>query len=84
MATKNKAKDTRDPLTGRQREVLNFISRFCKERGYSPSFRDVMAGMKILSPNGVKCHFEALIRKGYLVIPLSNGRKVGHSMRVIE
>ena len=84
MAAKAKAKDTRDPLTDRQREVLKFISDFSKQHGYPPAYRDIGDGLGIQSPNGIVCHLKVLIKKGYLAVAEVNGRKVTHSMRVVE
>lgn len=84
MATKTKPKDSRQPLTDRQRLVLKVIAKYLKDRGYSPSFREIMVGVDISSTNGIKGHLQALVRKGYLDIPVVNGRQVTRAMRVIE
>jgi len=52
-------------LTERQEEVLLYVDSFKKRNGYSPSVRDV-AGHFRITPNGAKCHLDALIKKGML------------------
>lgn len=54
----------RQPLTDRQRELLDLViehSRLC-----GPTVRELCAAAKINSPNGVACHLKALERKGYV------------------
>jgi len=53
-------------LTRRQQEVLDFIRQEVTDRGYPPSFRDVAAHFGIRSTNGVKVHYDALEKKGYI------------------
>lgn len=53
-------------LTPRQRQVLEFIEAFVRERGYSPSVRDIAARFGLVSAAGVHKHIKALVRKGYL------------------
>jgi repressor LexA len=50
------------PLTARQREVLEFIRD--NSAYYSPSVREIAAGVRIKSPNGVMNHIVALEKKG--------------------
>ena len=52
-------------LTRRQRQVLNFIENYIREKGYSPSYRDISQFMGF-SPPSSKDHVYALVRKGYL------------------
>lgn len=53
-------------LTARQREVLCHVLDGLGA-GRCPTYRDLMAALGIASANGVACHVEALVRKGYLV-----------------
>ena len=57
----------RDPLTNRQRQVLDCITGSISERGYPPTLREIGEIMGIRSTNGVNDHLKALERKGYLV-----------------
>jgi repressor LexA len=58
--------DSKEPLTERQRAVLDFISRSIEERGYPPTLREIGEHMGIRSTNGVNDHLKALEKKGYL------------------
>jgi repressor LexA len=53
-------------LTGRQRQVYDFITRSIEERGYPPTLREIGAFMRIRSTNGVNDHLKALERKGWI------------------
>lgn len=55
------------PLTKRQRQCLNYITRSIEERGYPPTMREIGEHMGIRSTNGVNDHLKALERKGYIV-----------------
>ncbi|MEE9385102.1 MAG: transcriptional repressor LexA [Nannocystaceae bacterium] len=55
------------PLTARQQQALNYISRCLDVRGYPPTLREIGEHMGIRSTNGVNDHLKALERKGYLV-----------------
>jgi repressor LexA len=53
-------------LTRRQKEVLDFVAEFIKERGYSPSYDEIGTGMKLASLATVHKHILALESKNYL------------------
>ncbi|HEY3352657.1 MAG TPA: transcriptional repressor LexA [Polyangia bacterium] len=53
-------------LTGRQRQVYDFITNSIEERGYPPTLREIGAFMRIRSTNGVNDHLKALERKGWI------------------
>jgi len=53
-------------LTGRQRQVYDFIRRSIDDRGYPPTLREIGAHMRIRSTNGVNDHLKALERKGWI------------------
>ncbi len=53
-------------LTPRQFQVLEYIRRSIKERGYPPTLREIGSHMGIRSTNGVNDHLRALENKGYL------------------
>lgn len=63
--------------TKKQRELLTFIERFIGEHGYSPSYREIMAGLNYTSVATVALHINNLIRRGHL-------RKRDHSARSLE
>lgn len=60
------AGDSRDRLTDRQRQVLQYISQSIRSRGYPPTLREIGQHMQIRSTNGVNDHLRALEKKGYL------------------
>jgi repressor LexA len=62
---RNTAKRKRQPLTGRQMAVLNFIAAFVKKRGYAPSYDDMSSGLQIRR-FAVQQHVSILERKGWI------------------
>lgn len=63
--------------TKKQREILTFIENFIGEHGYSPSYREIMSGLKYTSVATVALHVNNLITRGHL-------RKRDHSARSLE
>lgn len=53
-------------LTKKQRAVYDFIDNFIKEKGYSPSYRDISAGLGLSSVASVAEHINNLIALGAL------------------
>lgn len=53
-------------LTNRQRAVYTFIEDFILEHGYSPSIRDICAGLNMRSTSTAHTHVANLEAKGYL------------------
>ncbi len=53
-------------LTGRQRQLLEYIADHLRGHGFPPSIREMADHMGIRSTNGVNDHLKALERKGYL------------------
>lgn len=73
-------KQTSDKIirpTKKQKELLGFIDNFIKEHGYSPSYREIMAGLNYTSVATVALHVNSLIKRGHL-------RKRDHSARSLE
>lgn len=52
--------------TKKQKELLNFIEEFITAHGYSPSYREVMAGLNYTSVATVSLHINNLINRGHL------------------
>ena len=52
--------------TKKQREMLGFIAAFIGEHGYSPSYREIMAGLHYTSIATVALHVNSLITRGHL------------------
>lgn len=61
----------------KQRELLTFIEQFIAEHGYSPSYREIMAGCNYNSVATVALHVNNLIKRGHL-------RKRDNSARSLE
>lgn len=53
--------------TKKQRELLAFIESFIAEHGYSPSYREIMAGLNYTSVATVALHVNSLIKRGHLL-----------------
>jgi repressor LexA len=53
-------------LTGRQREILDFIELQMRERGYPPSVREIGEAVGLTSPSTVHSHLASLQRLGVL------------------
>ena len=64
-------------LTKKQLAVLNFLEDFTEENGYSPSYREIMAGLGLSSVSAVAEHVDNLVVKGVL-------RKVPGAARSLE
>lgn len=63
--------------TKKQKHLLDFISEFINEYGYSPSYREIRAGLSYGSVATVAKHVENLAGKGLLA-------KRKHSARSLE
>lgn len=63
--------------TKKQKELLGFIETFIAEHGYSPSYREIMAGLNYTSVATVALHVNNLIKRGHL-------RKRDRSARSLE
>ena len=63
--------------TKKQKELLTFIEAFIGEHGYSPSYREIMAGLNYTSVATVALHVNSLIKRGHLI-------KRDHSARSLE
>ncbi|MBU1165281.1 transcriptional repressor LexA [Patescibacteria group bacterium] len=64
-------------LTKRQKQILDYISKYISEKGYSPTFEEICRHFKLSALSTVHQHIEALASKGYL-------SKNEHSARGIE
>lgn len=66
MPTSNTPHGEPEPLTERQREILEMIERTVGERGYPPSVREICAAVGLTSPSTVHTHLSSLQKMGYL------------------
>jgi repressor LexA len=53
-------------LTGRQKQILDFIKRQSRERGYPPSVREIGESVGLSSSSTVHGHLTRLEEKGYI------------------
>jgi repressor LexA len=66
-----------EPLSPRQKDVLDLIERSIAERGYPPTRPEISAALGATSPNAAEQHLRALERKGYIaILPVARGIKV--------
>ena len=55
-----------DVLTGKRREILEFIAEHLRDRGYPPSVREIGEAVGLTSSSTVHSHLATLQRLGYL------------------
>ncbi len=55
-----------DPLTKRQKEVLDYITQYIEVHGYAPSYREIAEAFNLGSVATVADHVETLVSKGLL------------------
>lgn len=56
----------RRELTGRQRQILDFVRSEINRRGFPPSVREIGAAVGLSSSSTVHAHLEALEEKGHI------------------
>jgi repressor LexA len=55
-----------EPLTKRQKQVLDYVTQFIEVHGYAPSYREIAAYFEYGSVATVAEHIESLVSKGFL------------------
>ncbi len=63
-------------LTKRQKEILDFVSEFIEENGYSPSMEEIAEHFHFASLNAVFKHLEALESRGHLHRDANRARSI--------
>ena len=53
-------------ITKKQQALLDFLQDFNEENGYSPSYREIQAGLGLSSVSAVAEHIDNLVEKGVL------------------
>ncbi len=53
-------------LSSKQYEVLDFIKKFIATNGYSPTIREIAAGLYLKSPSSVQEHLRKLANEGII------------------
>jgi len=61
-----KAKNQGEQLTGKRREILEFIESQLRDRGFPPSVREIGEAVGLTSSSTVHAHLATLQRQGYL------------------
>lgn len=52
----------------RRTQILAFIRQYSQEHGYSPTIREIAAGVGLRSPRGVQLHLQRMIEDGQLTM----------------
>lgn len=63
-------------LTRRQREVFNYINRFIRNNGFSPSLEEIAGGVGLSSLATVHKHLDNLQKKGLIKRHWNRGRSI--------
>jgi repressor LexA len=71
-------------LTRRQKEVLDFITGFVEDNGYSPSYEELARGLQLASVATVHKHIEALESRGYLRRGFNQSRSLEVSHKYVQ
>ncbi len=71
-------------LTRRQKEVVDFISNFVDENGYSPSYEEIARGLDLASLATVHKHISALQAKNYLRRGFNQSRSIEIGPKYIQ
>ena len=71
-------------LTPRQKEVVDFLVTFVDDNGYSPSYEEIAAGLKLASLATVHKHISALEARGYLKRGFNQSRSLDVSAEYKE
>lgn len=56
----------KDPLTPKQKEVLDFLKSYLKEKGFPPTLREIASHFHLKSPRAPQKSLEILKRKGFI------------------
>lgn len=65
-----------EPLTDRQRKIMDAIQQCLEEHGFPPSFREIGEAVGLRSPSSVKHQLRALEMKGLIRISANKGRAI--------
>ena len=65
-----------DPLTRRQKEILDFIRQFIDENGYAPSYREIAYYFELSSTGTIAEYINILAEKGYLTKEAMEARAI--------
>lgn len=65
-----------EPLTRRQKEILDFIRNFIDENGYAPSYREIGYYFELASTGTISEYISILEEKGYLSKEAMDARSI--------
>ena len=71
-------------LTKRQKDVVDFVTGFIHEKGYSPSYEEIAENLGLSSLASVHKHIETLEAKGYLTRSYNQSRSLEVSAEYLE
>tara|TARA_R100000742_G_C4232754_1_gene53971 strand:+ start:500 stop:706 length:207 start_codon:yes stop_codon:yes gene_type:complete len=63
-------------MTKRQAELLQYIKNYINEHGYSPSYENMMKGLKLKSKSGIHRLVHALVKRNKLKHHPYNARSI--------
>jgi repressor LexA len=63
-------------MSQRQKEILTFITKHIREKGYSPTHREIALAVGLLSSSTVHGHIERLEKKGLITTSPSSPRTI--------
>lgn len=72
------------PLTKRQKEVMEFITEFVRDNGYSPSYEEMASGLHLASVATVHKHVSSLEAKQYLNRAYNQSRSLQVTNRYLQ
>lgn len=75
--SKNNVQTHKTRPTKKQKLLLDYITDFINQHGYSPSYREIKTGMNYNSVATVALHINSLVARGHLI-------KRDHSARSLE
>ena len=70
--------------TKKQKELLEFVTAFIAEHGYSPSYREIMNGVGYTSVATVALHVNNLVKRGHMVKRDNSARSLEPVKTVID
>lgn len=65
-----------EPLTKKQKEILEYVSKFIDENGYAPSFREIAYYFEFSSTGTVAEYLNILEEKGYITKDAMEARAI--------
>ena len=71
-------------VTKRQKDVLDFISRFVEDNGYSPSYEEIARGLNLASLATVHKHISTLEAKQYLKRGFNQSRSLDLGPKFVQ